>query len=146
MTVRLRTGVVAVLLLLSTVPRIAAAGSTEPALAVAAATATVDEGVVTLTVTANFSYGDVVRLGYPLAVVVTDGTTVASLYVDGTATLATGGGAPQPRPDAGIVAIAPSYLTAVLPAAVTASRSVGVRLEASFGGHALRSNTVPVQW
>lgn len=122
------------------------AGSTEPALAIARVTAVVADGTVTLDVAANYDYGDVVRLGYPVTIVVTTTDAVARLALDGSVTLASGGGTPVSVPNApGVVAIAPDHLTAVLPPALTAAGSAMVRLEATFGQQ-LRSNTVEAQW
>ncbi len=127
--------------------RPAAAGSTEPELAIADATATADAGVVTLEIRANFEYSEATRLGYPLAVVATQGTSIAQLFLDGRVTLASGGGAPAPLAGApGVVAITPTQITAVLPPVFTAAGAATVRLEAAFGGSPLRSNSVEVQW
>ena len=41
------------------------AGSTEPSLAIAAVTASTNDGAVTLVVTGNYDHANVVRLGYP---------------------------------------------------------------------------------
>jgi hypothetical protein len=123
------------------------AGSTEPELALADVAASVDAGAVTLELLANFDYGNFLRLGYPIEIVVTQAASTARLGLTGGVTLASGGGAPAPVPDApGVVAIAPSRLTAVLPSDLTAGGSASVVLEATFDGATLRSNTVQVQW
>ncbi len=123
------------------------AGSTEPALAIATVTASTDDGVVTIVVTGNYDHQDVVRLGYPVTIVVTAGTTVARLGLDGSVTVAVGANPPAPVPGApGVVAIAPERLTAVLPPALAAAGSASVRLEADYSGDVLRSNAVEVSW
>ena len=123
------------------------AGSTEPELAIADTSATVDSGVVTLEVFGSFDYADAIRLGYPLAIVVTQNDTVARLSLDGTVTVATGPNPPAPVPSArGVVAIAPQRLSAALPPEFTAGGQAAVRLEATYEGNPLRSNSVPVQW
>jgi hypothetical protein len=126
-------------------PAYARAGSTEPALAIAAAAATLDGTTLTLDVTANYDYGDVVRLGYPLAVVVTAGTTVTRLYADGSATVANGGGPPQPLAGVpGVVGLEPTRIQAALPA--PAGTTASLRLEAAFDGKTLQSNAVAITW
>jgi hypothetical protein len=123
------------------------AGSTEPELALADVTASVHAGVVTIEATGNFDLGNYLRLGYPVEVVVTQDSTVARLGLDGSVTLAVGGGPASPLPGApGIIAIAPGTLTGVLPAAFGTTGSAAVRLEATFDGTPLASNTVEVQW
>lgn len=135
--------VVAVLAL----PTAARAGSTEPALAITTATASTDDGTVTLIVVGNYDHQDVVRLGYPVTIVVTAGSTVARLGLDGTVTVAVGANPPAPVPGApGVIGIAPDRLTAVLPAAVLPAGNASVRLEASFDGSVLRSNAAQVTW
>lgn len=128
------------------VPR-AHAGSTEPELAIARAVATVDAGTVTLEVRGNYDYGNVVRLGYPVTIVVTSGNTVARLALDGTVTVAIGGGTPAPVAGApGVIAIAPDQLTAVLPPVLAGAGAASVQLEAAYGHDPLRSNRVGVTW
>jgi hypothetical protein len=123
------------------------AGSTEPELAIADVVSSVEGGVVTLQVTGNFDRDDALRLGYPIAVVVAQGNSEARLFLDGRVTVASGGGPATPVPNApGVVAIAPTRISAVLPPAFGAAGSADVRLEASFGSDALRSNTVGVAW
>ncbi|MCC6849128.1 MAG: hypothetical protein IT294_11565 [Deltaproteobacteria bacterium] len=125
----------------------AVAGSTEPSLAVAAVTASVDEGAVTLIVTANYDHQNVVRLGYPVTIVVTAGATVARLGLDGVVTVEVPPDPPAPVPGApGVVAIAPERLTAVLPPALASAGAASVRLEADYDGELLRSNAAPVTW
>jgi hypothetical protein len=110
-------------------------------------TATAGEGLVTLEIRANFAYSDVTRLGYPLAVVAAQGTSSAQLFLDGRVTLANSGGPATPLDGApGIVAIAPTRISAVLPPGFTAAGSATVRLEATFDGDTLRSNSVEVRW
>ena len=122
-------------------------GSTEPELAIADVTASADSGVVTLQVTGNFDRDDAIRLGYPLAVVVVEGGSEARLFLDGRVTVASGGGPATSVPAApGVVAIAPSRISAVLPPGFAAASAADVRLEASFDGDVLRSNTVGVAW
>jgi hypothetical protein len=123
------------------------AGSTEPALAITTATAAVNDGAVTLVVIGNYDHQDVVRLGYPVTIVVTAGETVARLGLDGTVTVAVGADPPVAVPGAqGVVGIAPDRLTAVLPPALVAASAASVRLEADFHGAHLRSNAAPVAW
>lgn len=125
----------------------APAGSTEPELAIADVTASVDGGVVTLQVTGNFDRDDALRLGYPLAVVVVEGSSEARLFLDGRVTVASGGGPAASVPGApGVVAIAQTRISAVLPSGFAAAGAADVRLEASFDGDILRSNTVGVEW
>ena len=139
-------GLVAMGLLLARVAP-SMAGSTEPSLAIASVTASTDDGVVSLIVTGNYDHQDVVRLGYPVTVVVAAGTTVARLGLDGSVTVAVGANPPAPVPGApGVVAIAPERLTALLPPALVAAGSASVRLEADYSGDVLRSNTVEVTW
>jgi hypothetical protein len=133
-------------------PRPARAGSTEPALAIATVTAATNDGVVTLLVLANYDHQDVVRLGYPVTIVVAgaspSGTTaVARLGLDGTVTVAVGADPAAPVPGApGVIGIAPDRLIAVLPPALVAAGAATVRLEADFDGNLLRSNAVGVTW
>ena len=123
------------------------AGSTEPSLAIAAVTASLDDGAVTLVVTGNYDHVDVVRLGYPVTIVVTAGSTVARLGLDGSVTVALGANPPAPVPGAlGVVAIAPERLTAVLPPALVPAGTATVRLEADYDGGLLRSNAAEVTW
>ncbi len=123
------------------------AGSTEPSLAVATVTASTNDGAVTLVVTANYDHQNVVRLGYPVTIVVTAGTTVARLGLDGSVTVAVGADPPAPVPGApGVIAIAPERLTAVLPPALVPAGGASVRLEADYDGELLRSNAAEVTW
>lgn len=123
------------------------AGSTEPSLALATVAASTNDGAVTLVLTANYDHQNVVRLGYPVTIVVTAGTTVARLGLDGSVTVAVGTDPPAPVPGApGVIAIAPERLTAVLPPALVAAGSASVRLEADYDGEILRSNAVEVAW
>ena len=123
------------------------AGSTEPTLAIADVTASTDDGAVTLVVTGNYDHVDVVRLGYPVTIVVTAGSTVARLGLDGSVTVAVGADPPAPVPGApGVVAIAPDHLTAVLPPALVPAGTATVRLEADYDGGLLRSNAAGVTW
>jgi hypothetical protein len=123
------------------------AGSTEPSLAIGAVSASTGDGVVTLVVTGNYDHMNVVRLGYPVTVVVTAGTTVARLGLDGSVTVAAGGNPPAPVAGApGVIAIAPEQLTAVLPPALVPAGAASIRLEADFEGATLRSNAVAVTW
>ena len=142
----LLSGLVAVSLLLAHVAP-STAGSTEPALGIATVTASTNDGAVTLVVLGNYDHQDVVRLGYPVTIVVTAGTTVARLGLDGSVTVAVGANPPAPVPGApGVVAIAPDRLTAVLPPALVAAGGATIRLEADFDGGVLRSNAVAVTW
>ena len=137
----------AVLVAALAVPTAARAGSTEPALAITTATASTDDDTVTLIVVGNYDHQDVVRLGYPVTIVVTAGSTVARLGLDGTVTVAVGASPPAPVPSApGVIGIAPERLTAVLPAAIVPAGAASVRLEASFEGKVLRSNAAQVTW
>lgn len=123
------------------------AGSTEPSLAIAAVTASTNDGAVTLVVMGNYDHVNVVRLGYPVTIVVTAGTTVARLGLDGSVTVAVGANPPAPVPGApGVVAIAPERLTAVLPPALVPAGAATVRLEADYDGGLLRSNAAEVTW
>lgn len=123
------------------------AGSTEPSLALATVIASTNDGAVTLTLTANYDHQNVVRLGYPVTIVVTAGTTVARLGLDGSVTVAVGANPPAPVPGApGVIAIAPERVTAVLPPALVPAGSASVRLEADYDGDLLRSNAVEVAW
>ena len=125
----------------------ARAGSTEPTLAIAAVTSSVDDGAVTLTVIGNYDHANVVRLGYPVTVVVTAGTSVARLGLDGSVTVAVGANPPASVPDArGVVAIAPDRITAMLPPALASAGAATVRLEADYDGDLLRSNAATVTW
>jgi hypothetical protein len=88
-----------------------------------------------------------VRLGYPVTIVVSTGTTVARLGLDGSVTVALGANPPAPVPGAlGVVAIAPERLTAMLPPALVSAGTAMVRLEADYDGQLLRSNTAAVTW
>ena len=128
-------------------PHASRAGSTEPALAIASVAASSNDGAVTLVVAGNYDHQDVVRLGYPVTVVVTAGPTVARLGLDGSVTVAVGADPPAPVPGApGVVGIAPDRLTAVVPPALAGAGAASVRLEADFDGTLLRSNTVQVTW
>ena len=142
--------VLGALLLLATLPAAATrshAGSTEPALAIAAVSASTSDGVVSLVVLGNYDHQDVVRLGYPVTIVVTAGSTVARLGIDGSVTVADGANPPAPVAGApGVIGIAPDRLTAVLPPTVAPVGTATVRLEASFEGNLLRSNAVGVTW
>ncbi len=139
----LLVGAMAVLL----APPAGRAGSTEPALSIASVVASSNDGTVTLVVSGNYDHQDVVRLGYPLTIVVTAGTTVARLGIDGSVTVAVGTDPPAAVSGApGVVAIAPERLIAVLPPALAAATAASVRLEAEFEGTLLRSNTVQVTW
>ena len=123
------------------------AGSTEPALGIATVTASTNDGAVTLVVIGNYDHQDVVRLGYPVTIVVTAGTTVARLGLDGSVTVGIGANPPAPVVGApGVVAIAPERLTAVVPPALVAAGGAIIRLEADFDGGVLRSNAVEVTW
>jgi len=123
------------------------AGSTEPSLAIAAVTASTNDGAVTLVVTGNYDHANVVRLGYPVTIVVSTGTTVARLGLDGSVTVALGANPPAPVPGApGVVAIAPERLTAMLPPALVSAGTAMVRLEADYDGTLLRSNAAEVTW
>jgi hypothetical protein len=128
-------------------PYASRAGSTEPALSIASVVASSNDGVVTLEVRGNYDHQDVVRLGYPVTIVVTAGTAVARLGLDGAVTLAVGADPSAPVPGApGVVGIAPDHLTAVLPPALAGAGAATVRLEAIFEGTLLRSNVVEVTW
>ena len=123
------------------------AGSTEPSLAIAAVRASTNDGAVTLVVTGNYDHANVVRLGYPVTIVVSTGTTVARLDLDGSVTVALGANPPALVPGAlGVVAIAPERLTAMLPPALVSAGTAMVRLEADYDGQLLRSNTAEVTW
>jgi hypothetical protein len=123
------------------------AGSTEPSLAIAAVTASINDGAVTLVVTGNYDHVNVVRLGYPVTIVVTQGTTVARLGLDGSVTVAVGANQPAAVPGApGVVAIAPERLTAVLPPVLVPAGTATVRLEANYDHGLLRSNAAEVTW
>lgn len=137
--------------------RTAGAGSSEPKLAIADASATADR-VVTLEIIGNFDYSNAVRLGYPVAVVVRQGLLVAWLYLDGSLTMgdpwwmipgATPEGPASPG-SAGIIAIEPNRIAAVLPPEFTDGRAANVRLAAhfSFQGtlYDVQSNEVDVSW
>lgn len=146
---RMRVGLgVMVAMLVALSPAGGRAGSTEPELAVTDATTSVEDGVVTVDVLANFEYGNYTRLGYPVEVVISQGPTIARLNLDGTVTVAVGGGAPVSDPSApGVIAIAPESLTVVLPAVVAAGgSSATLQLEATFDGTTLNSNAVEVTW
>ncbi len=61
--------------------------------------------------------------------------------------VASGGGPATPLPGApGVVAIAPTRISAVLPPNFTPPGLATVRLEAAFDGDTLRSNSVEVRW
>jgi hypothetical protein len=123
------------------------AGSTEPSLAIATVTASTNDGAVTLVVTGNYDHMNVIRLGYPVTIVVTAGTVVARLGLDGSVTVAVDANPPAPVPGApGVVAIAPDHLTAVLPPALVSAGVATVRLEADYDGGLLRSNAAEVTW
>ncbi len=122
-------------------------GSTEPALAIASVTASTNDGTVSLVVVGNYDHQDVVRLGYPVTIVVTADGAVARLGLDGDATVALGVNPPAPVLGApGVIGIAPDRLTAVLPAALVPAGAATVRLEAELEGKLLRSNAVGVAW
>ncbi len=126
---------------------VARAGSTEPELAIADVIPTQRGQVVTLVVTANYDHANALRLGYPVAVVVTQGTQRAQFFLDGRSTLSVGGGPAMPLPAArGVVAIAPTAITVALPPDFTAARAATVALEADFSRTALHSNSVEVSW
>ena len=120
----------------------AEAGSTEPSLAIGAVSASTVEGAVSLVVTANYDHMNVVRLGYPVTVVLTAGATVARLGLDGSVTVA---GAPVPGAP-GVIAIAPEQLTVVVPPALVPAGAATVQLEAVYEGTTLRSNVLGVTW
>lgn len=123
------------------------AGSTEPSLAIASVSASSNEGAVTLVVIGNYDHQNVVRLGYPVTLVVTTGGTVARLGLDGSVTVAVGTDPPAPVPGApGVIGIAPDRLTAVLPPALVPAGAATVRLEADYDATLLRSNAVEVTW
>jgi hypothetical protein len=123
------------------------AGSTEPSLAIATVTASTNDGVVTLVVIGNYDHVNVVRLGYPVTIVVTQGATVARLGLDGSVTVAVGANPPAAVLGApGVVAIAPECLTAVLPPALVPAGTATVRLEANYDHGLLRSNAAEVTW
>jgi hypothetical protein len=144
---RARAAAPLALLALLNLPRAALAGSTEPELAIADATASVEDGVVTVRVVANYDHGNAVRLGYPLAVVVTQAAERAQLFLDGRVTVGSGAAPPAARPGApGVIAVAPTRITAVLPPAFAAAGAATVRLEAEYEGGVLRSNAVEVGW
>ena len=108
----------------------------------------IEDGVVTVEILANFDYGNYTRLGYPIELVLTQGTTEARLHLDGTVTVAVGGGAPVPDPSAlGVIAIASESLTAVLPTAIaTGGTSATLQIEATFDETTLNSNAIEVTW
>lgn len=142
-----RTALGAGLVALLCVARAALAGSTEPEMAIADATASVESGVVTVQVVANYDHDNAVRLGYPLAIVVTQGIERAQLFLDGRVTVASGGAAPVPLAGApGVIAFAPTRISAVLPPGFAPAGAAAVRLEADFDGGTLRSNAVQVVW
>lgn len=143
-----RAALRAVALALSVVAPVAAhAGSTEPALAITTVTSSANDGTVTLVVVANYDHQDVVRLGYPITIVVTAGTTVARLGLDGSVTVADGANPPAAVPGApGVIGIAPDRLTAVVPPALVPAGAASVRLEADFDHGVLRSNAAQVTW
>lgn len=147
----MRGGFVALALLASVAVAVTSgsshAGSTEPSLALATVAASTNDGAVTLVLIANYDHQNVVRLGYPVTIVVTAGATVARLGLDGSVTVAVGVDPPAPVPGApGVIAIAPERLTAVLPPALVSAGSASVRLEADYDGELLRSNAVEVAW
>lgn len=123
------------------------AGSTEPALAIANVTASTNDGAVTLVVVGNYDHQNVVRLGYPVTIVVTAGSTVARLGLDGSVSVAVGAAPPAAVPGApGVIGIAPDRLTAALPPALVSAHTASVRLEADYGRTLLRSNAAEVAW
>lgn len=130
------------------------AGSSEPKLAIATASASSEDGVVTVEVVGNFDYDNAVRLGYPLSVLVTRGTTMARMLMDGrvgTGDAWTNLDPPSGVPGApGVIAIGPERLTVVLPPALSAPGVVTLRLEALFvidgSTTSIRSNAVEVSW
>ena len=139
------TAALAVLVLGAATPSFA--GSTEPALAIATVTASTNDGTVTLVVIGNYDHQNVVRLGYPVTIVVTADSTVARLGLDGSVTVAVGADPPTPVPGAaGVIGIAPDRLTAVLPTALVAAGAASVRLEADYDGTLLFSNAAGVTW
>jgi hypothetical protein len=120
-------------------------GSTEPDLALATVTATVNEGVVTLELGGSFDFRNLARLGYPLTVVLTEGTTSAVLALDGTVTVRTADGE-LPAAGPGVIALAPDRMRVVVPSRLAGGGVATVRLEALFQGQRLRSNAVEVRW
>jgi len=141
---------------------VAEAGSSEPKLAIAEVSAVQDGDIVTLEVVGNFDYGNYVRLGYPVAIVVTEGTTVARLGLDGSINGETAGvpwtssrgdadpTVPRSPGGPGVIAIAPDRLTAVFPPELIANGVAVVQLEANFTFEGttwlLHSNSVEVSW
>jgi len=107
----------------------------------------VHNGVVTLDVLANYDHANALRLGYPVAVVVVQGALRVELFLDGRTTLSVSGGPAAPVAGArGVIAIAATRITAVLPAVFPTTGSATVTLEASFDGTVLRSNAAEVSW
>ena len=134
--------------------RLAHAGSSEPKLAIATATASVEQGVVTIEIVGNFDYDNAVRLGYPLSVLVTRGATIARMLIDGrvgNSDVWTNLKDPTGIPGApGVVAMGPERLTVVLPPELCTPGIVTLRLEALFvidgSTTSIRSNAVEVAW
>lgn len=130
------------------------AGSSEPKLAIANASASSDGGVVSVEILGNFDYDNAVRLGYPLSILVTQGATMARLLFDGrvgTGDAWTNLSPPADVPGApGVIAIGPERLTVVLPPSFTAGSPATLRLEALFviegATTSIRSNAVEVAW
>ena len=144
---RLRAVIFAAVFAAVLAPTTSRAGSTEPALAITTVSSSTNDGTVTLVVIGNYDHQDVVRLGYPVTIVVTAGTTVARLGLDGTVTVAVGANPPATVPGApGVVGIAPDRLTAVLPSALVPAGAASIRLEADYDGNLLRSNAAQVTW
>jgi len=140
-----RAAVVALAVLLAGTA--AQAGSTEPDLAIAGASATVHDGVITLDVVANYDSANALRLGYPIAVVVVQDTRRAELFLDGRTTLSVNNGPAMPVTGArGVISIAPTHLAAVLPQGFAVPGNATVSLEATFDGTTLHSNAVQVSW
>jgi hypothetical protein len=133
---------------------VAHAGSSEPKLAIAEATASSDTGVVSVEILGNFDYDNAVRLGYPLSVLVTQGTSMARMLFDGrvgTGDAWTDLSPPAETPGApGVIAIGPERLTVVLPSSFTPGGTAALRLEALFvidgNTTSIRSNAVEVTW
>ena len=141
-----RLGIVAALVVLLA-GAAAQAGSTEPDLAIADASASLHAGVVTLEVVANYDHSNALRLGYPVALVVLQGARRAELFLDGRTTLSLNAGPPLPVSGArGVISIAPTRIAAVLPAGFDIPGTATVSLEATFDGDTLHSNAVQVAW
>jgi hypothetical protein len=124
----------------------ARAGSTEPELAVASAAATVEDGVVTLAVAGNFDFANLVRLGYPVAVVLTAGHATARVPVGGTVVVTGPAGATALPAERGVVVLGSDRLHVVVPAPLVPAGRARVRLEGVFDGQPLVSNTVEATW